>query len=45
MPMFNQLGSVDKQIKHFETGHVPPIDETLKFADEWLRSRTGAAGR
>ena len=40
MPMYRHLGSPDKQIKHFEDGHITAIDESVKFADEWLRSRT-----
>jgi predicted peptidase len=42
MPMFRHLGSTDEQIKHFESVHVPAVDETVRFADEWLRSRPGA---
>jgi pimeloyl-ACP methyl ester carboxylesterase len=42
MPMYRHLGSPDKQIKHIEGGHFPPVDESVKFANEWLRSRMGA---
>jgi predicted esterase len=34
MPMYRHLGSADKQIKHFESAHLPPVDETIRFADE-----------
>ena len=44
LPMYRHLGSADKQIKHFQSGHIPPVEETIKFADEWLRSRTGKGG-
>src|SRR5262249_15938870 len=40
MPLYRHLGSADKQIKHFESGHIPPVDETVKFVDEWLAFRT-----
>jgi serine/threonine protein kinase/predicted esterase len=43
LPLYGHLGSADKQIKHFECGHFPPVEETVKFADEWLRSRMGTA--
>ena len=33
MPMFRHLGSANKEIKHFESGHLPPVEETIKFAD------------
>jgi pimeloyl-ACP methyl ester carboxylesterase len=39
LPMFRHLGSTDKQIKHFDCGHFPPVTETVKFGDEWLRAR------
>jgi serine/threonine protein kinase/dienelactone hydrolase len=45
LPMYRHLGSPDKQIKHFQSGHIPPVEETIKFADEWLRSRTGARSK
>jgi dienelactone hydrolase len=44
-PLYRDLGSADKSIKHFESGHAPPLEETVQLVNEWLseKLRTPAA--
>jgi dienelactone hydrolase len=44
-PMFRHLGSGDKQHKILTGGHILPVDETVRIADEWLRSQRDQADR
>ena len=39
MPLYRHLGSQDKVIRHFDSGHVTPSAETVDMVDEWLRQR------
>jgi predicted esterase len=41
-PLFRHLGSADKQRKLILAGHLIPADESVRIADEWLRSRPAA---
>jgi predicted esterase len=38
-PLYRDLGSADKSIKHFESGHAPPLEETIKLVNEWLSDK------
>ena len=44
-PLFRHLGSTDKQHKVLTGGHSVPVDEAVRIADEWLRSRRDQADR
>jgi dienelactone hydrolase len=35
-PLCRDLGSADKQIRHFESGHAPPLHKTIEVVNEWL---------
>jgi dienelactone hydrolase len=37
--LHNHLGTGDKMIKKFESGHNTPPAETAEFADAWLREK------
>ena len=39
MPLFTDLGSADKQIRHFDSAHGVPVSESIKMADQWLREK------
>ena len=36
----NRLGAADKHLEMYRTSHLPPIDESIRFADRWIRERT-----
>jgi hypothetical protein len=39
MPLYKYLGTDDKMVKLFESGHGTPPAETAAAADEWLREK------
>jgi eukaryotic-like serine/threonine-protein kinase len=39
MALFRDLGSTDKHIKYFESGHAPPLQQTLEVVNEWLNEK------
>jgi dienelactone hydrolase len=40
LPFFDRLGSADKHLELYPTNHAPPVDESVGFADQWIRQRT-----
>ena len=40
-PLFELFGSEDKHLEVYEAGHLPPIESSVEFSDEWLRKRFG----
>jgi serine/threonine protein kinase/formylglycine-generating enzyme required for sulfatase activity/dienelactone hydrolase len=41
LPFFERLGSQDKHLEIFSTAfHLPPVDDSVRFADQWLRDHT-----
>jgi dienelactone hydrolase len=39
MPFYEDLGTPDKEIKLYDSGHATPADETAEFADQWLQRK------
>jgi len=44
-PLIRHLGAADKQRKLFLAGHLIPAEESVRIADEWLRSRQALSDR
>jgi hypothetical protein len=43
LPFYKRLGSADKHLELYPTNHLPPVDESVGFADQWIRERTKRA--
>jgi hypothetical protein len=39
MPFYEDLGTPDKELKLYDTGHATPADKTAEYADQWLRQK------
>jgi dienelactone hydrolase len=40
LPFLERLGSTDKHLELFPSNHLPPVNESVAFADQWIRGRT-----
>jgi dienelactone hydrolase len=40
LPFFERLGSADKHLEEFPSGHAPPVDDAVRVADKWLRDHS-----
>jgi dienelactone hydrolase len=40
IPFFERLGSADKHLEVYPTGHAPPVSDSVRLADKWLNDRS-----